>query len=449
MALLMFALLILVLFIAYFVGKEDLLSPWFLLCLAFFASFGIVLLNKNNWEVQINGLFVLYVFTALLAFGCGAQLINLSANSKKKKSESISVNVKEIVSVKYPTKLLACISVIMCVGYILKLIIDFRGSASSFSALIRNIYSNIVENDYSPGFLFNQMREIVGAIAYVSMFRLIIQIYFPKNKVSKIALIIPIFLFIVLALISSDRNIFLRFAIFSICIWVIIFREKLKHRNSGSANLKIIFNGIIILIVVILIFYLFGKIKLYTSNLNRMVGIYGGSGLYNFNFWLESFEGPLTMGETTFSVLLSTIKTVLNPIGINFEVSGLEVDFITYRSANGYVYSSNIYSSLINYVIDFGYFGVILFPFIIGMFFQWLFNRARRKGGFNILLYCLLIYAVIYFPIVEQLFGRLHLGMLYEIGWLAIVYLSIFGKRKKLAKKQFASKTLRVKENET
>ena len=51
----MFTILAIFLIAAYFLGDKDLLSPWFLLCLMIFAMFIIILLNYNNWDVEING----------------------------------------------------------------------------------------------------------------------------------------------------------------------------------------------------------------------------------------------------------------------------------------------------------------------------------------------------------------------------------------------------------
>ncbi len=51
------------------------MSPWFLLCLMFLATFSVVLINYNKWAVSINEYFVLYVTSALLAFGGGCLVV--------------------------------------------------------------------------------------------------------------------------------------------------------------------------------------------------------------------------------------------------------------------------------------------------------------------------------------------------------------------------------------
>ncbi|MDE7083203.1 MAG: oligosaccharide repeat unit polymerase [Clostridia bacterium] len=440
MAFLFFAILVALIVIAYFLGNRDLLSPWFLICLAVFASFAIILINYANWEVNINGTFILYVTTALISFGVGCQFVKAlrpipaSADNGLLKVRVDDFNFKR----RYPVNLFIIISVVCAALYIYKLLTEAAGDATSLSGKIRAIYDKIVNEDYYPGFLFNQFLEISMAIAYVNTYRLFLRLYSKSDKISRIKLIIPIIVFLVAVVFSSDRNIFIRYAFYAICLFVLFFRENCKKKN---VNAKIIQIVIILLIVMVLLFFLMGALKQYKSNIFRSLGIYGGSGLYNFNLWVEEFDGELAYGGATFSTLLNTINEVLRPFGLDFDFTEyVRFDtFITYQSANGYVYSSNIYSSLKPYVQDFGYLGVIIFPLISGVFFQWLFGKMKsRKYGFSWILYCLLIYPIVFFPIAEQLFARLHLGIVYEIGWCAIIYFAVFRKKrsKKISVKQ-------------
>lgn len=441
MAILMLVILIAFLIIAYFFGKRDLVSPLFLLCLILLVSFLIVLSNYSNWEVKINGYFVLYLSTAIVCFGLGAALVKAFSPKKVRAVNGLNkVPVSEFdIPKKYPAWLLLFISLVLGSIYIYKLLSD-AGTAASFSEKLRKIYDSIVHDDYSPGFIFNQMREIVTAIAYVGTYRLLIRIYKGrKDKTSIIALGLTILMLFAVALVTSDRNIFLRYAIFFVCLYVIFFYQNNKGKNSNS---KIVARVVVIALIAFIIFFLFGKLKQYSSNINRVIGIYGGSGLYNFNLWIEDFDEPLTYGSSTFATFLNSVKSIFGSFG--FDIEGIEIadrfdKFITFSSSNGYVYSSNIYSALKPFVQDFGYFGVILFPFITGCFYQWLYLKMKNSNyGFAWLAYSMLIYPVIFYPIADQLFGRFNLGFVYEIVWLSIFYYLIFGKRKKYSK-QYSS----------
>lgn len=436
MAFLMFTILAIFLIAAYFLGDKDLLSPWFLLCLMIFAMFIIILLNYNNWDVEINKWFILYVSTAIISFGFGGAFVKCFytlPSSKTQSSKKVSVFEAKVVK-PYPQYLFLVVSSVLAVLYIYKLLSDVSDVAS-FSGKLRKIYDNTV-NGYTPGFIYNQMREIITAIAYVNTYRLMIRFYARKDKANIFILILPILLFIIAALITTDRNIFLRYAIYFVCLYVLFFYENYKKKN---VNFKIIQKVLILGVIALIIFFILGKMKQYSSNFFNSLSIYGGSGLYNYNLWLKDFDGSLLYGNATFSTFLTSFKTVLNYIGINLDIDALDrfEAFIEFKSSNGYIYSSNIYSALKPYTADFGYLGVILFPFIIGAFYQWLYVRAKRhKYAYPWLLYSMLIYPVLFFPILEQLFGRFTLGFIYELVWLAIIYYFAIGGRKRILVKK-------------
>ncbi len=431
MALLMFLLLMALTIISYFSGKRNLLSPWFLLCLVFLATFSIVILNYNKWDVDINSNFVLYVTTAILSFGGGCILVQSLPKAKttaQTNKQLLYSSDLRIISVKYPVNIFIFISLACTLIYIIKLFID-AGDNNSFTDTLRRIYEMQSVGDYSPGFIYNQLREVVVAITYLNVFRLLIGFYSKKDKVSFIKLFIPIILFLIMALVSTDRNLFLRFAIYCLCVWIFVYSSK---QNCKNVNIKIVIRAILILVIFAVVFFMLGMAKQYESKFFDQISIYSASGLNNFNIWIKDFNDPLYYGQSTFTTFLGSLGTVLKIFGIEISGSVEQIDkFIIYTSGSGFYYESNIYSALKPFLEDFGYFGVIVFPFFSGVFYNWLFLKIR-KGNFNIyiILYCLLIYPVIYYPILEQLFRRFHLGFIYELVWLSLLFYFVFIRKK-------------------
>ena len=439
MAFLMLILLLAFTIISYFFGKRNLLSPWFLLCLMFLATFLIVLINYDRWDLDINSKFVVYITTAIMAFGGGCivvQSLQVEKPSCRVNKQMLCKAETRVISVKYPVNIFLLTS-------FTKLFID-AGDNPSLTSTLRRIYEMQSVGGYSPGFVFNQMREIVIAISYLNVFRLLVGYYSKSDKISFVKLIIPIILFLIMALFSTERNLFLRFAIYCLIIWIFIYGSK---QNSKNANLKIVVRAALILVVFACIFFLFGLAKQYESKFFDQISIYSASGLNNFNIWIENFNEPLKYGQSTFTTFLGSFGTVLEIFGIELNGTVEQIDkFIIYTSNNGFYYESNIYSALKPYVEDFGYFGVILFPLIIGVFYQWLYLKAKRSThSFSWIIYALLIYPIIYFPILEQLFRRFHLGFLYEIVWISVLYYCVFGKVRLKVKPQVAIKTEEVK----
>ncbi len=429
MTILMLFIFILFIIIAYFKGKRNLLSPWFLLCSMFLITYSIVLFNYKNWEVRINEKFVLYISTALIAFGIGTLLINKTQVCKSNNRCTSIWNYNDLeFQFKYPVNILMFASLAFAFGYVYKLFSDVSG-AGSLTEMLRKIYDNRINEQYTPGFIFNQMSEIVRAIAYLNTYKLFLRFYSKTDKTSFIKIFIPILVLLITALISTDRNIFLRYGIYFVCLWMFFYYN---HCKSKNVNGRIIIGIIVIGVIIFILFYIMGKMKLYGSSFSRALSIYGGSGLYNFNLWLETFDEPLKYGQSTFTQFLDSVGVLLKFIGVDLHGSVEKVDaYIKFTSSNGYVYSSNIYSALKPYVEDFGYFGVIFFPFIMGVCYQFLFLKAKKsKCGFSWIAYSLLIYPIIFFPILEQLFRRFHFGFVYEVGWLTILYLFVFVRNK-------------------
>lgn len=431
MAFLMLIILVAFTLISYIFGKRSFASPWFLLCLIFLVSYSLLLFNYNNWNVKICWQFMLYVVTAIVAFGLGCCLVNCFNESLKIKSDGVKNSDKvdyvgKVISIKYPVNLFLVATALLAFLYIFKILSD-AGAGGSLTDKLRRIYEK--GNEYSPGFIFNQCREVITAIAYLNTFRLLIRFYSKRDSVSFIKLCIPIFIFLVVVLVSTERNFFLRYAIYFFCVWVMVYKETHDKKN---VNLKIFLHAVVILAVIVFLFFIMGKAKQYKSDFFRMVSIYAGSGLNDFNLWIKDYDGSLLLGQSTFTTFLDSFGSILGNFGIHVKVSVSQFDpFIEYVSPNGYFYSSNIYTSLRPYVEDFGYIGVIVIPFLVGSFYQWLFNKTiKKKFSFSWIIYGMLVYSVIYFPIGEQLFRRFHLGLVYEIFWVMAVYWFVFKRNK-------------------
>ena len=428
---------------SYYAGKRSLISPWFLLCLSFFGAYVILLLNKENWDFAISDPFIIYVTTAILAFGVGCLLVNVGKRTLQRRSmlsDTAVFSENEITAVRYPANALLVVSAVCSAGYVLKTLMDAAGTATSLSDILRSIYELTASGEYSPGFLFNQMMEISVAIAFISTFRLLVRIYTKGDRQGIVKLILPILFFLVVATATTDRNVFLRYAIYVLSLWVVIYGRTLSGR---SATRKIICRAVILVVIVAAIFFLMGVTKQYQSGFFDQISIYIASGLNDLNIWLQDFQGPLLYGESTFTQFLNTVGTIASIFGIKISGAVDRIDpFITYTNQAGtYVFSSNIYTALRPYIEDFGYFGVILFPLIVGIVFELLFGGAhQRKIGVTLLLYCSMLYAVIYFPILERFFRRFHLGLVYEIVWIIIVFWFAFKRKRGKRVQQTADK---------
>lgn len=405
--------------------QKSFISPCSLLLLSFIMATGLIAVNVENWEVVIHDDFPVYIFTAMLAFAAGCFLVEVLWNAETGQGES-QIQTEIVFADQYPAILMAVMSAVCGIAYLYLLTdgIDFSGG---IRGALGEIYSKATTGS-TGNFLLHQMLEIVIAASKISIFQLFIAKYFGNSKTQIPAIIVPVMAAMACMAFSTDRNIFLRFIIYAVCLWILFYSNSIDE-SRRKKNWHIFKYAMILLVVVVTVFYGLGKAKGYTSNFERMIGLYGGSGLYNFNLYLHDFSGKdLQLGSSTFASLQNTLRALGLIEGTYNDALAVD-EMIIHYSYNGYAYASNVYSALRPYLDDFGYAGMLIFPFIMGGFFEILYCLSKKyKYGFAWICYALLIYPLLYFTIAEQFFARWHLGIVYEIMWPLIFYFLIYSK---------------------
>lgn len=420
---------VIVMFIFVYWFQKNFMAPMSLFLGSFLLSLGLIALNVDNWDVTISDRFTIYILTAILFFGVGCFLAEFLSDAFGKSNvwaviiDKYSLQKETgIIAERYPAFILAFFSVFCAIGYILFMIssVEFN---SDIPVLLARIYTSFTQGgSHSIG--STQLKEIVVAIAKITIFEILLERYLKKSQSSKFMLAIPVACFICCAIVSTDRNIFLRGVLYIMCLWV--FFETAKEKLCIHAvNIKILKRLMICVLVTACAFFGIGKMKNATSSFDRMISIYGGSGLYNFNLYVENYpDKNLQFGADTFSEFSKTLKTVfLNERSFEMPFD----EFIQFTSTSGVWYSSNVYSAFRPYIHDFGYGGMITYPFVLGILFEALYIQTKRyKYGIWWILYSLSMYSLVYTSILEQFFKRWHLGIVYEIGWVVLLYYFIY-----------------------
>ena len=417
-------LLFIILYIADLYIQKSFIAPSALLLLSFIMAIGLIAMNTENWDVVIYEEFTLYILSAVMAFvlGCFIMEIVCCANVGYGEQQIQDIEFGD----NYPAVLLAFLSGVCGIAYLYLLTRDISFSGGISKAL-GTIYNRAVTGSTS-NFVLHQMLEIVIAVSKISVFQLFIIKYFKKSKAQNAVILVPVLVSLACMVFSTDRNIILRYIIYAVCLWVLFYSNNIGE-SIRKRNWHIFKYAVVILAVVVALFYGLGKAKGYTSNFERMIGIYGGSGLYNFNIYLHNFPGTeLQWGSSTFSTLQNTLRALGIIDGTAADTMVID-DMIIHASSNGYVYASNVYSAMRPYLDDFGYLGMFVYPFIMGAFFEMLYYLTQRmKYGFAWIFYAVMIYPAVYFTIAEQFYARLHLGLVYEIMWPLLFYLLIYSK---------------------
>lgn len=406
---------------AYVLTGKDILSPWVILCSIFLGVLILVLLNSSKWDVVFYEYPVILILLSLIMWGVGSG-VGILGTCRVTQEE----NPRFLDRLKgyYPALFICIVSLICTIIYIFKELqrVDLNGG---ITAAIRQLYEKAVQNQ-GGSFIQNQLFEIIVVLAYLSIYRIFVKAFLLKktDPIGYPILMFPILNFMVATIIRTDRNVYLRACIYTAVLWIFFFRQKTRR----NINWKIIKKLVIMLGVALILFYGIGKTKQYKSSFLDSLSIYGGSGLYNLNLYIhEHPSGKLNPGDSGTFV---SIQNMLARLGFMSKSAFERIDeFISYQTTKGYFYRSNVYTAIKTYYYDYGIWGVIILPLISGIFFQWFYRQINQKKlGFSCILYASFIYPVVYYPILEQMFNKIHFGTMYELFWLILIFYIIYGK---------------------
>lgn len=417
---LLFSIFLLVFLLGDFYVRKDFTSPSFLMLLSHVLASWLIYLNTENWRVHINPNFYIFVILFIYSWFFASFLVRLNLRNYRQSQSKIIV-VQRLRKSFFKEKIIFILSLPLLMGYIYILIKRFAGT--NILLVLRMIYDYDETADPSH-FLQHQIEIISVSLIYISFFCILKKKFIVHDKRKSFYLVFSIVLLLFIVLMTADRNKFIRLFIFCFCIWI-FFMYNYSNLSKKAAN-RIIFKYAILLgTIVMLAFYGLGKAKQYTSNFERMIGIYGGSGLYNFNLFLDSFTGNFSFGNETFGTFFKTLSSFI-PISEDFFTTKQKFDFIIFNTGH-YVYASNIYAAITFYYADFGVLGIVFFALFLGTFFEIFYQIAsRNRRSFTWILYAAFIYPTFYITIQEQFFYRFHLGIIYEFFWLAILYFFFF-----------------------
>ena len=420
-----FLVFFILLFIIEYRVQKNFIAPVSLILAAFIMALGLIAWNVNNWEVKLNSTFILYSIVGAISFAIGAVIVEGSA---KKLSVGVSLNTPKTevtLSVIRLTSILFLLLSLFCTSVYAFLLFRQVGYHGGAGETLQAIYSFKLSN--SSNFLVHQMLEIVVAASKVSLFEGFLLFYFHKGKDKFLSLSvigIQVVMFAICSVLSTDRNIILRFFIYTLILWILFESSSNSVYNRRKADIKIFVKASVFIFVVALLFFALGKARNATSDFERMIGIYGGSGLYNFNLFVLKDRDYL-FGQSTFRTVINNLQSFGLLEGKASDAILVD-NLIAFKSSNGYVFSSNIYSSLRGFWEDFGMIGIIVLSLLMGGVFEFFYLFVKKKSyGFAWIFYALTAYSIIYYVIDEQFYRILHLGIIYEIGWVAFFYLVV------------------------
>lgn len=415
--------------IVYTIGKQRVVSPSMLFLIPFSFSAFWLTLNITRWSVVLN-----YNTIMVIVGGCLSFLLGIMVASPR--MYKIKTNVPKLFKRKdyndesrIPDHFFLIILIVEAIVFALafrsiRSIVHRYGYSGNIAYEIysfRNIGmyttdSTSLGQGLDWAYQFNMSSAYIWI--YIFMWRI-------KHK-KKLGKTLPLCIVVSLltGLIKGGRQSAIQIISAGLVYYLLLmFSERKSRKLPLKSVLKII--GIVVLMAVT--FQTVGTMlgRTVQADFMQYLAVYLSGGIRNLNEWLKSsHELPEVFGKMTFATLYPYLG---RKFGISNWVYVLD---LPYLSANGHN-SGNIYTTFYAFIYDFGYVGIFIMPFIMGIVSELSYKsalRARMNSEFNIdigiILYGFIAYLLVfsffsnkfYEGIVKQSFIK------YLLFWIILSY---------------------------
>jgi oligosaccharide repeat unit polymerase len=272
------------------------------------------------------------------------------------------------------------------------------GNISELIAGYKNLKSFTTE-DVSLGKINNLLYDFCYASGYV-WFYILANNYAANKKIEKLALI-NLLLSIAIALEKGSRG----GAVALICsgaAMVVLFWQKDSHQ--GRLSFKQLMGIVVGASLVVGSFQMVGELlgRVSSADFEGYLAVYLSAPIRNLDYFLNNTQHtlPSIFGKMTFVRMINYLGGKLNISSWIYELD------LPSLYANGFV-TGNVYTTFYAYVYDFGYIGVGIMMFLMGLISQFFYRKANiyKCKKYNINLW-MVLYAYIFYSIAFSFFSN-------------------------------------------
>lgn len=416
-------LFLLVLSIALFdynIQRKDMLSPTLWACAVFLFSIFINILNVDRWGASYSWHATFYVIISLIMLMFGElfvkriknfSLLGLDIEPKDKYNDYSPIIVDNMAMI-----VIVFISII-CLIVDLRIMSRITGSNNVFSALLDARHA-LSSGEERRGFIGRVVLAVNKSLAYIFIYIIL------RNKVlcnykNKTSYIVPVAIFCIDGILSTGRTLFIRVIAYSFIVFVIFSMLKNGTKSKHIGRIVLVALGAMFLLVLVFTYLgkLFGK-GIYDSATDVFY-YYSGSSIYLFNQYIVSGGKPNSefFGEHTLYGVYNLLHYIFPSIEHNNNPA-LEMSYIPH-------WYSNVYTAFRRYYQDYGIAGLIIMPFILGVFYGNLEVNAysRKDSDWKIIFFAFSIYPIIEMSIEERfLVNYLSFSTAFELTLLYLLF---------------------------
>lgn len=387
------AILFLLAVILFLKNNFDIMNPAFIFCICFSGCCGLAALYTQVWDLPMHFNTAIIIISMCVFFIVGSFLASLTGIIPTKNDSYL---VKGL-SISTPIWLCVVGILLVCVYLNYTNFIHVARQVTNeteFSKMLFPLVDGLAHRTIEMGRWNAYRLRFATGIAYISVLAVWINIMAHEYKETmKWACLV--LLYIPFMILTGGRQRFLYLILFSLVSFFLVYRKgNAGYRNVGKEFLIIGIAVIAFLTCFLGIGVINGKIGSNTRFLSVLVH-YAGTNISAFDVFVNEMIVPDTQYIGT---------TTLDPIYGFLHRRGFDVpeffQYITLFTHFGPV-TTNVYTALYRYIMDFGYLGCALVMMLLGFFYNFLYRKIYEYGMKN---WMILLYSAIVFPIF--LMGR-------------------------------------------
>lgn len=420
---LILSLLVLLIFV-YRIFNKEIVSPSVVSISVFLFTLILFYSNKNSWgvvDIQFNTVLLIFSGIIVLVFGefC-MRIIFQYINKFNSYSKDQIFNIKIFYVKKIWLIAIALVMIIFILLQYLKVkeIGEIYGNGTTTLATYRKMISSDIVKKSSFELISN---VILDSFGYFFMYIYLSNRIFLNRK--KYIYLLPPFLYFISIMLSSNRIPFLKFFIFTLVLSYILIQQK---RNWAiTLNKQFLKKSFITLVLFLISFYFLGYLtnKSTGKNIFGYISKYVCSSIPVFDEMLQVFTYNIKdFGKNT----LFGIGNILERFGINGIFDGnRNLEFSKFGNK---LQQTNVYTAYGRLIIDYGYWGMYIFRFVIGVFYSYLFLKIKYNKFKMNPEFAVFFFAFIFHPLALQaidetfLKGILGLSIFFQI----IIFILLF-----------------------
>lgn len=421
MIIILFISLVFITFINYNLFNKEYIAPAVIFSGSFaFSSFWLILF-KEKWNVNLHFNTICVILLGVIFFSIVCLGVSYIYQKQHKNDYKKIQELKEYQIDNFKVILFVFLGIIIIVLTLYYTIKAVNGSFSNISSSLYR-YRNLTAykgQDLNIPSIIDILSGVLHASSYWFMYIFISN--YIKNKTVNVKLLLVIILSVISSALDGSRG-----ALINNILAFIPMYYLLKNKSNGFSNSKLKVKSILILVLLAVVLLsslkwtakLLGRNDISDMNTLDYVAMYVGAEINNLDAFLQERNGTQEklFGIHTFGAIYTTIE---NYIGHDLQMELKP----KYRFVNGYNLG-NVHTIFYDFICDEGYVGIIVFPFIMAILSQILYEKSKRLK-FNEITpnITIIAYAYIFGGIVFSFFGNKFFPQVFSFGFVKYIIL--------------------------